>query len=233
MVNAPAQTDLEFYSIVVPDGEERPVLGVDVSRSKAGDTNTIYENLGGRLRFVDEWNDPNAMNTARKIDRTARDRGVSEVRIDGAGLGGPIADAVRELSRGAYEVIEILGGNASPDRNRWHNFRAWGFWSFQDNLARGLIDLEVEDSQLSDELMGLEKKKRVSGVDNLLLESKEDMRRRGVKSPNRADAANYAQLDLTPWTGKLPEGSGLVVDRADLPDFGIQEWLSAPGRPFV
>lgn len=222
-----------YDTTITPPADVLPVLGVDVSRSKAGDTNTIYENLGGRLRFVDEWNDPNAMNTARKIDQTARDRGVSEVRIDGAGLGGPIADAVRELSRGAYEVIEILGGNASPDRNRWHNFRAWGFWSFQDNLARGLIDLEVEDSQLSDELMGLEKKKRVSGVDNLLLESKEDMRRRGVKSPNRADAANYAQLDLTPWTGKLPEGSGLVVDRADLPDFGIQEWLSAPGRPFV
>lgn len=216
-----------------PSVDALPVLGVDVSRSKSGDTNTIYENLGGRIRFVDEWNDPNAMNTARRIDKTARERGVPEIRIDGAGLGGPIADAVRELSRGAYDVIEILGGNPSPDRNRWANMRAWGFWSLQDRLSTGGIDLDVADDQLADELMGVEKKKRTSGIDNLLLESKEDMRRRGVKSPNRADAAVYASLDLSYWTGKLPEGSTVVLDRSEIPEFGIEDWLNSPGRPFL
>lgn len=218
---------------IVPSDDALPVLGVDVSRSKAGDTNTIYENLGGRLRFVDEWNDPNAMNTAQKIHDTALGRGATEVRIDGAGLGGPIADRVRELSGGKYEVIEILGGNASPDRNRWYNFRAWSFWSFQDALAKGNIDLDVGDDQLADELLGMEIKKRVSGVDNLLLESKEDMRKRGVKSPNRADAANYACVDISPWLGQEPVGTIHAYDREDIPDPGLREWLTAPGRPIL
>lgn len=214
-----------------------PVLGVDVSRSKAGDTNTIYEYIDGRLRFVDEWNDPNAMNTARKIHETALSKGALEVRIDGAGLGGPIADAVRELSLGKYEVIEILGGNASPDKNRWYNFRAWSFWSFQDKLSKGLIDLDVSDDQLSGELMGIEIKARTSGVDNLLLESKEDMRKRGVKSPNRADAANYAQVDLSPWTGnpynQYEPGTTVMQDREELIGFFDELPMMGAGLPLL
>lgn len=179
------------------DPEDLPRLGVDVSRSKDGDTNTIYEYCSGVLRFVDEWNEPNAMETARHIHRTALERGVSEVRIDGTGMGGPIADAVFELAEGRYEVIEILGSDPSPDKRRWFNFRAWSFWLFQDQLTKGEIDLDVTDSQLSDELLGMEIKERTSGHPSLLLESKKDMRKRGVSSPNRADAANYAQVDLT------------------------------------
>lgn len=214
-----------------------PVLGVDVSRSKAGDTNTIYENLGGKIRFVDEWNEPNAMNTARKIHETALAKGAVEVRIDGVGLGGPIADAVRELSEDRYDVIEILGGNPSPDNNRWYNFRAWSFWSFQDRLARGQIDLDVDDSQLADELLGMEVKKRSSGKDNLLLESKEDMRKRGVKSPNRADAANYAAADLSPWTGNpwndYEVGAAVVQDREDMLAYLDELPMMGAGLPLL
>lgn len=214
--------DLEkgYDAEIIPSDNARTVLGVDVARSKDGDTNTIYENLDGIIRFVDEWNDPNAMNTARKVHQVAMEKGAAEVRIDGAGLGGPIADAIREMAEDRYDVIEILGGDASPDRNRWYNFRAWSFWSFQDSLSKGLINLDVEDDSLADELLGMQKKERKSGINNLLLESKEDMRARGVASPNRADAANYAQVDLTPWTGNpynnLPLGSAVTQDREDL-----------------
>lgn len=226
-----------FDTNIIPSQSATSVLGVDVSRSKAGDTNTIYEFTGGVLRFVDEWNDPNAMNTAQKIHDTALERGVSEVRIDGVGLGGPIADRVRELSQDKYLVIEILGGDASPDRKRWYNFRAWSFWSFQDNLSKGLIDLDVADTQLSDELMGIEIKVRTSGLENLLLESKEDMRKRGVKSPNRADAANYAQLDLSPWTGnpwnQYEEGTAIAQDREEFTQFMDLLPMMGAGLPML
>ena len=185
------------YDAELPPSDDLPRLGVDVARSKDGDTNTIYEYRGGELKFVDEWNEANAMNTARKVHQTAMERGVSEVRIDGTGMGGPIADAIFEMSEGKYEVIEILGSDPSPDKHRWYNFRAWSFWLFQDRMSKGEIHIDVGDSQLADELLGMEKKERVAGHNSLLLESKKDMRKRGVSSPNRADAANYAQVDLT------------------------------------
>lgn len=232
-------SDLEkgYDTEINPDAETLPVLGVDVSRSKAGDTNTIYENLGGRIRFVDEWNEPNAMNTARHVHETALARGAVEVRIDGAGLGGPIADAVRELSQGKYEVIEILGGNASPDLNRWQNFRSWSFWSFQDGLSKGHFDLDVSDTELADELMGLAKKDRPYGRDNLLLESKQDMAKRGRKSPNRADAANYAAIDLSPWTGNpynsYNPGEAIIQDREDILEYLDELPMFGAGLPLL
>src|SRR5690606_1911912 len=90
---------------IVPSLESRAGLGVDVSRSKRGDMNTVYKWQDGKLRFVDAWNEPNAMNTARKVHDLAMGLAVTEVRIDGVGLGGPIADRLREFSGGSYDVI--------------------------------------------------------------------------------------------------------------------------------
>lgn len=221
----------------VPSTETLPVLGVDVSRSKSGDKNTVYKYHDGRLRFVDAWNEPNAMNTARKVHDLAMEHGVSEVRIDGAGLGGPIADHIRELSGGRYEVIEILGGNASPDNNRWANFRAWGFWSFQDRMARGEIDVDIADEELAEQLLGLELKKREYGKDNILLASKEELRKAGKHSPDHADAANYAALDLEAWTGNpynsMAPGSAVAVDREEMPWFSEELPMVGPGLPLL
>lgn len=217
---------------IVP-GDDMPRLGVDVSRSKAGDKNTVYLYHDGKLRFVDEWNDPNAMNTARRIDALARERAVDEVRIDGSGLGGPIADAVREFSEDRYLVIELLGNDPSPDRSRWYNFRAWMYWSVQDRMSKGGLDLDHEDDKLEEQLLGIEIKKRLTGADNLLLESKEEMRKRQVHSPDHADAAMYASVDLEPWLNKLPANTVIARDRNEIPDPGLADWMSQPGMPLL
>lgn len=226
-----------YDTAIVPSNDSRPVLGVDVSRSKAGDKNTVYRFHDGKLRFVEAWNDPNAMNTARKVHELALENAVSEVRIDGAGIGGPIADSIREMAGSAYEVIEILGGDASPDNKRWYNFRAWSFWTLQDRLAKNLIDIDVRDEDLSDQLLGMEQKKRTHGNDSLLIESKEDMRKRGVHSPDHADAANYASIDLTPWTGnpynQYAPGTAVTQDREELLQFMDALPMQGAGLPML
>ena len=211
-----------------PSGSERPYLGVDVSRSKAGDMNTVYEyqpgtelvdgeyREGGILRFVDAWNDKNAMRTVDRIHKLALERGVSQVRIDGSGLGGPMADRLREVAGDAYWVVEMLGGMPCPEPNRYYNLRAWWYVKFQESLAAALIDIDYKDAKLQEEMLGIETKFPASGVQRLLLESKEDMRKRGVGSPDYADAAIYASADISaylenPLNGVTP-GSTVVVD---------------------
>lgn len=217
---------------ITPSLETMPVLGVDVSRSKAGDKNTVYKWHDGKLRFVDDWNEPNAIKTAERVDRLARAHAVSQVRIDGVGLGGAIADYIRELAEDRYEVIEILGGNSSPDVNRWYNFRAWSWWSFQDRLSKELIDIDGDDERLQEQLLGVEIKKRTGGRDSILLESKEDMRRRGVTSPDYADAAVYASVDIEAYWN--PTLSAIVTqDPADIPDYGYRQYLTRPGQPIL
>lgn len=212
----PENLEKGYDAEIEPSTETLPVLGVDVSRSKAGDKNTVYKFHDGVLRYLDAWNEPNAIETAKRVNELALANAVSEVRIDGAGLGGPIADYIRDLSQGRYEVIEILGSNASPDLNRYANFRAWSFSEFQARLARGEIDLDIQDEELSEQLLGLEIKKKVAGRDNILLLSKEELRRLGRHSPDHADAASYACLDLSPWLNREPVGSVFSVDREEI-----------------
>lgn len=218
---------------IVPSDETKPVLGVDVSRSKSGDKNTVYKYHDGQLRFVDDWNDPNAVNTAERIHKLALQHGVDEVRIDGAGLGGPIADYVRELSEGRYLVAEILGNDPSPDIKRWRNHRAWSWWSFQDRLSKGLIDIDGEDEKLQEQLLGVEIKKQLSGNNSLLLESKIEMAKRGIHSPDHADAAVYAATDLSMWQNREPVGAIHAMDRENIPDWGFAEYLARPGMPWM
>lgn len=222
---------------IIPSPDTLPVLGVDVSRSKSGDKNTVYKYHDGKLRFVEDWNEPNAIATANRIHQLALENGVSEVRIDGSGLGGPIADYVEDLASGRYEVIEILGSNASPDINRYANFRAWTYADFQARLARGEIDIDIKDEELAEQLLGMEIKKKVQGRDNLLIESKNDMARRGVHSPDHADAANYATIDLTPWTGNpynsMAPGTTVMKDREELFDDVELLPMMGPGLPLL
>lgn len=220
-----------FDCDIVPSTDERPRLGVDVSRSKAGDKNTIYEWYDGRLRFVESWNEPNAIVTANKVHEYAIARGVSDIRIDGSGLGGPIADYIRELSEGKYVVYELVGSQASPDKARWFNARAWWYWTFADRLSRGMVDLDPEDEELERELLGIELKKRLAGIDSILLESKEEMRKRGVHSPDHADAAIYAAADLGFYLEEPARGSLIAPDFEELQVAGLESYIRQPGWP--
>lgn len=218
---------------IVPSYGSVPRLGVDVSRSKRGDKNTVYKWHDGRLRFVDDWNDPDAMATADRIHKHAMALAVKEVRIDGQGLGGPIADRVRMLAQGQYEVFEILGNDPSPDLDRWQNFRAWSWWDLQDRMSKNLVDIDPEDEKLQEQLMGVEIKKRTTGRNNILLESKEEMAKRGIHSPDHADAAVYAAVDLTSWQNRLPVGTVIAQDRHEIPDMGLFDYIRMPGRPLL
>ena len=179
-----------------PLQESRPVLGVDVSRSEHGDMNTVYSFEAGRLRFIAAWNDKNAMRTAEKIHEFAMECGATEVRIDSAGLGGPIADRVAQLSRGHFTIYGMLGGGSSPNVSRWQNLRAYWYWNFGEMLRGAKLDIDLEDSKLQEELLGIEYKLQTHGLGALLIESKDDMRKRGVGSPDYADAAIYAAADM-------------------------------------
>ena len=182
------------------------VLGVDVARFGEDDS-VAYINRGGRLRRLETWSKATATETASRIHRMAIDNAVSEVRIDAAGLGGPVVDMVAAIADGKYLVISMLGSAASPDKTRWHNARAANYDALKDGLSAGRIDLDPEDKVLLEEILMISYKFTPKGA--MLIESKDDMRSRGVKSPDSLDAAVYACADLSallnsPWGDKKP-----------------------------
>jgi hypothetical protein len=63
-------------------------------------------------------------------------------------------------------------------------------------LDDGLIDLAPDDEKLHNELMSI--KWGVTSTGKIYIESKEDMKDRGVPSPDHADAAAYSMSGITP-----------------------------------
>ena len=174
------------------------VLGVDLARF-GDDDSVIYTNRGGLLRHYATWNKANAVESANRVHEAAIALGATEVRVDATGLGAPVVDMLASMADGKYIVISVIGSAASPDSTRWLNARAAGYDSLREGMIMGRIDVDLDDKDLLDEMMGI--KYKFSNKGSIQIESKDDMRSRGLKSPDRLDAAMYAALDMSKLLG--------------------------------
>lgn len=200
----PEEDDTTFFSqqaldkahdAEIPEDMETPaVLGVDLARF-GEDESVIYINRGGRLRAYSRWSKATALESASRVHQAALETGATEVRVDAAGLGGPVVDQLAAMANGKYVVISMLGSAASPDRTRWFNARAFNFDSLREQMLTGNMDIDPDDKELFDEMMMLRYKFHSTG--SIQIESKDDMRSRGIKSPDSLDAAVYASVDLS------------------------------------
>jgi hypothetical protein len=176
-----------------PDPESKPKLGCDIARFGA-DYTVLYSWHDGVLRLVDKWGKKDTVETAERIVEWAIKLGVDEVRIDGVGIGAGVYDQVTRLAISRWETIGLVGNAASPDLDKWANYRAYAYDTLREKMATGHIDMEYGDKSLKEELEGIQYKFSPRGA--VQIESKDDMIRRGVKSPDFADAAMYACADL-------------------------------------
>lgn len=201
---------------LIPSVNSRPVLGVDVARYGPDET-VVYMNHHNVLRLKDSWGKTSTTETAMKVHRIAIDEAVSEVRIDSSGVGGGVVDELIRLSEGRYTIYSMLGQSASPDKKQWHNARAFWFDKMRELMRAEFLDIDPLDERLQDELCSLEYLFSAQSG-GLLIESKDDMRKRGLKSPDFADAASYAMADLSLISGEpaMEPGERFTVDPNDI-----------------
>jgi hypothetical protein len=167
------------------------VMGVDVARF--GDDASVIVVRRGRdarsFKAIKLRNVDTMILAARVVDEAAQLK-VDAIFVDGGGVGGGVVDRLRALHQPVYEVQ--FGGKA--DRNiqtasgavAYANKRAemWGL--MRDWLEVGMLP---NDNELRDDLTGVEYGYTMQGgIDKIQLERKEDMRRRGLASPDHADA---------------------------------------------
>lgn len=178
-----------------------------------------HEKRGKHLRFLESWKDAplvtrhledgtEIMGTAERVHELAMSLGAREVRVDVGGFGIAVTDRLEELkylARASYEIIEVSSSNPSPDRRAHHNNRAFQLDNFRKGCHQGTIDIDIADERLTDELLGIQYE-FVDGSmgGGMKIESKESMKKRGVKSPDYADAAWIALADLEHLRGPQP-----------------------------
>jgi len=100
--------------------------------------------------------------------------------VDATGIGGPIVDRCKQL--GYDNVVEVQFGAKAPDY-RLANMRAFMWRQMREWLTKGAIP---SDAQLEADLAGPQYQH--DRHDRLVLESKDEMKSRGLSSPDSADA---------------------------------------------
>lgn len=173
------------------------VLGVDIARFGA-DKSVIYKNENGAIRFVADWEHAPTTESAERVHRAAVDLNATEVRIDGSGIGGGVIDILMQREDATYIIVDMNPNGQSPERKKWHNARAWWWDKFRMDLREGNIDLDPNDEnheRLTDEAQSVEYKFNPQSG-GLVIESKDDMKKRGIKSPDYADAAIFSSADM-------------------------------------
>lgn len=166
------------------------VLGVDVGRF-GDDPSCIYPRCGrdAITRPVELYFGDDTMTLAGKVAASFLRHGATICMVDEGGVGGGVVDRLRQLR---IPVIGVdFGSKAdgfSADGVKYANKRAEIWGSMKEWLATGSIANIVvgENIVLTDELTA--PTYMLTSKEAIQLESKKEMRSRGVASPNVADA---------------------------------------------
>jgi hypothetical protein len=191
------------------------VIGVDVGRF-GDDPSVIYPRAG--LDAI-SWK-PEIMQgldtqaTAARAAATCISLGAAAVFVDEGGVGGGVVDRLRVLRIPVFGVDFGSGadGTNPDDGTKYANKRAEIWGAMRTWLKRGAIpDMKTgEHTTLVDELIG--PNYGMNTREEIQLESKKEMRKRGIPSPNVADAlaCTFAFQVWFPPPGEKPKPT--VVD---------------------
>jgi hypothetical protein len=98
------------------------------------------------------------------------------------GVGAGIYDRLAELG---VPVAAYNGGEAPYDKERFVNARAEDYWNLREIFAGGEVDVDELDDVLAAQLGSI--KWTIGSRGRTKIESKDDMRKQGLSSPDRAD----------------------------------------------
>jgi hypothetical protein len=166
-------------------GHERmpKIMAVDVARF--GDDQTVIGTRQGRkLKVLATFRGQDNMQVAAHVSHFAQQEAPDAIVVDGDGLGAGVVDRLKQLGHGK-KLTEFHGGQAAHNGKMYFNRRAevWGL--MREALKNGL---EIpDDPMLEQELVG--PRYGMSGKDQIQLERKDEMKSRGLGSPDIADMA--------------------------------------------
>lgn len=166
----------------------KKILGVDVARY-GDDKTSICKRNGQVVEGFIVNSKEDTMQTVGRIKRLIADEGFEEVRVDVIGVGAGVVD---KLAEDGVDVIPINNAEKPSDSERYKNVRAESYWGLRERIKDCDIYLP-EDDNLTSQLTGL--KYRYNSRGQLEIESKEEMKKRGLKSPDVADSLVLAFYD--------------------------------------
>lgn len=200
------------HSTMLDLPERNPIkrisFGVDVARYGSDET-AIAKNVGGKITLPVTFRGQSLMTTVGKIVQQYRlaikdypaYRGKIYVNIDDCGLGGGVTDRLEEvkieekLSR--MVIVPVNAAAKVPEDavedgaakikacDKYENMTTYLWGTVKDLMMMDEISLENDNEVVGQFTC---RKYRLTSRGRMILESKEEMKKRGIESPDRADA---------------------------------------------
>jgi hypothetical protein len=158
------------------------ILGVDVARF-GSDRTIIALRSGPVARIIGDYTKLATTETTGHVIAAKRETLAGEIRVDGVGVGGGVVD---QLVEAGHDVSDMQAGAAALDSEHYLNARAEWYWALRQRFEAGDMDIDEADDQLAAQLGAM--KYRYTARGQVQIESKDEMRKRGLPSPDRADA---------------------------------------------
>jgi hypothetical protein len=178
------------------DSDSPLVIGVDPAVSDK-DRLAIIRRKGRKAYKLETHFQLNTMEIVGLVRRIIDQERPTKVLIDCIGIGAGIVDRLLELGYNCVKGVNVA--RSSDEKSKFRNKRAELWWDMREWLAQEM-PVEIPDS---DELMGdlTSLGYKYDSAGRLVIESKDDLRKRGMKSPDTADA-----LALTFYMGDYLSG---------------------------
>jgi len=164
------------------------VMAIDVARF-GDDKSVVVLRQGRKVLRVWKFRELNTMQLATECSTLIRDTKPHAVFCDVVGVGAGVVDRLRMLG---HEVFEVNAGLKPEDDQTYYNKRAEMWGRMKGWLLNG-ADIP-SDPDLKNALIGIEygfdEKERIR------LERKQDMKARGLSSPDEGDALAYTFAEI-------------------------------------
>lgn len=198
-----------------PEGPRpRPIWALDVARYGDDESALVARNnMSLDPEVMETWRKRDTMYTVgrvkRRYDDTSPEKRPSVIVVDAVGMGAGVFDRLRELG---LPVRDINVGNKAMDPDRYANLRTELWFKAREWLQTGTRAMPGQTTlmeQLQQELVSVKYAYDSSGREKA--ETKDDMKKRKLPSPNLADAFVLTFAEDAATTIHGSEGGGLAT----------------------
>lgn len=183
------------------------VVGVDVARF-GDDSSVVTVRHGMKVTRIESWAKQDTVWTAGKCAEIIREENPTAVYVDEIGIGSGVVDTLRANLGRSYNIIGIISSEQSRKKDIYANRRAELYFNLSEHFLDGSISIP-DRPELSSQLSGL--KYKFDTHHRRIIESKDDMRRRSLHSPDFADSLMLCFATLIPESARQSEGTQAIL----------------------
>lgn len=160
-------------------------LGVDPARFGDDRTSLCYRQ-GRKVHWIRSYEKMNTMQVAGLVFKAIQEIGADQCAVDVGGLGAGVYDRLEELvPESMCQLVQVNSGSVPIDDAKYTNKRAEMWGETKQWLEKQPADLP-DDDELQADLTQI--KYTYDSSNRLKMEKKEDMKKRGLRSPDKADS---------------------------------------------